>query len=352
MKKSVKCMVWDLDNTLWQGTLAEGDQLILNQEIISLIRDLDTKGVLHSIASRNDFEAAWAQLKTFGIEDLFLYPQIHWQTKSGSVRAIADALNLGLDSFYFIDDQAFEVEEVKTAHPQVRCCLVDELQHTLDSDQACFPKQVSPESQQRRSLYATELRRLSEQAHYSGDNQAFLKSLNLELSIEPLKEQEIVRAQELTERTNQLNTTGYTYSVAQLKKLIASPNHWVMQSTLKDRFGDYGIVGLCIAEQSQQALIIRLFLLSCRVMNRSIAGPILQFLKNQADAQELKLQAEFKSNDRNRQMLITYRFAGFKTVAEDPDSGIKLLTHQRDQIQLNQEHIEVISPIQQEVFYG
>ena len=253
--KSVKCIVWDLDNTLWQGTLAENDLLTLNHGIVNIIKELDEKGILHSIASRNDFAPAWAQLQAFGIDHLFLHPQIHWHPKSMSVKTIADTLNLALDNFYFVDDQPFELKEVKSVHPQVRCYSVSEIHRALEANRACFPKQVTKESQQRRLLYATELKRTTEQASYSGDIQAFLKSLNLRLFLAPLQEPDLARAQELTERTHQLNTTGYTFSMDQLRALIASPRHQVFQSSLKDRFGDYGIVGLCITEQLQEALV-------------------------------------------------------------------------------------------------
>ena len=349
--KPVKCMVWDLDNTLWQGTLAENDNLILNQELVALIKDLDSKGVLHSIASRNDFDPAWKTLESFGLDHFFLHPQIHWQAKSNSLKTIAAALNLGLDSFYFIDDQIFELEEVRSTLPEVRCCSPDQVHQELSEHQAPFPTTITRESRQRRQLYATELQRRSAEQTFNGDNPAFLRSLDLQLTISDLQENDLQRARELTERTSQLRTTGYTYTQDELRALIASPDHRVLQASLTDKFGDYGVIGLCIAERQEQTLLIKLFLLSCRVMNRSIAGPFLQYVKHLADQENLTLGAEFKSNGRNRQMLITYRFAGFQTVSETPQTGIKQLRHQQPKMTLAQNHVTLLTPGNRETAY-
>ena len=111
----VKCVVWDLDNTLWRGVLLEGP-VTLRPEIPTVIKTLDQRGILHSIASPNDHDVALAQVERFGLSEYFLFPQINWQTKSTSLATIADALNIGIDSLALIDDQAFEREEVRHVH--------------------------------------------------------------------------------------------------------------------------------------------------------------------------------------------------------------------------------------------
>src|SRR5690606_34437348 len=97
----IKCVVWDLDNTLWDGILLEDAQVTPRPHVVEHIRRLDRMGVLHSIASKNDPDTALAKLRELGLEELFLYPQIGWNAKSDSVRHIAKALNLGLDAFAF-----------------------------------------------------------------------------------------------------------------------------------------------------------------------------------------------------------------------------------------------------------
>src|SRR5438128_684304 len=117
----IKCVVWDLDNTLWEGVLLEGDDLVLRDNVATIIETLDRRGILQSIASKNDYQQAMATLSGFGLKDYFLFPQIGWDTKAVSIGLIAKSLNRGLDTVAFIDDQAFEREEVRYSLPDVRC---------------------------------------------------------------------------------------------------------------------------------------------------------------------------------------------------------------------------------------
>ena len=108
----VKCIVWDLDNTLWDGVLLETDNVRLREEFVAVIQQLDQRGILHSIASKNDHQHAWQKLTQLGIADYFLYPQINWSPKGENIRTIATNFNLGLDTFAFVDDSEFELAQV------------------------------------------------------------------------------------------------------------------------------------------------------------------------------------------------------------------------------------------------
>ena len=103
----IKCIVWDLDNTLWNGTLLEGDDVRLRDRVRETLLELDSRGILHSIASRNHAGTALARLREFGLEEYFLYPQINWGSKAASIGVIAESLNIGLDAICFIDDDPF-----------------------------------------------------------------------------------------------------------------------------------------------------------------------------------------------------------------------------------------------------
>lgn len=104
-KQSIKCVVWDLDNTLWDGILLEDSSVTLREDALSALQTLDERGILLSIASRNDHDAAMAKLTELGIQEYFLYPEINWNAKSSSIENIARNLNIGLDTFAFVDDQ-------------------------------------------------------------------------------------------------------------------------------------------------------------------------------------------------------------------------------------------------------
>ena len=106
--KEIKCVVWDLDNTLWQGILAEGDNLVLKDNTMDVVKTLDQRGILQSIASKNNHVDAIKKLDEYNLTEYFLFPQINWGSKANSINRISNLLNIGIDSFAFVDDQPFE----------------------------------------------------------------------------------------------------------------------------------------------------------------------------------------------------------------------------------------------------
>nr|MDT0524502.1 HAD-IIIC family phosphatase [Streptomyces sp. DSM 41633] len=121
MAETVKCLVWDLDDTLWQGTLLEDGEVHLPDEVRKVVIELDSRGILQSVASRNDHEHAWARLEAFGVAEYFVLPEIGWGAKSDAVRRIADRLNFALTTIAFVDDRPAERAEVAFHLPDVRC---------------------------------------------------------------------------------------------------------------------------------------------------------------------------------------------------------------------------------------
>jgi HAD superfamily phosphatase (TIGR01681 family) len=118
-KGQIKCVVWDLDNTLWDGVLVEGDPVRLRPGIPQLLKYLDERGILLSIASNNDHQSAWEVLTRLGLADYVLYPQIDWNPKSRNISAIARQVSIGLDTFAFFDDNPFELDQVASTLSEV-----------------------------------------------------------------------------------------------------------------------------------------------------------------------------------------------------------------------------------------
>ncbi len=318
----LKCLIWDLDNTLWQGVLAEGDDLRLRSGVRELIETLDQRGVLQSIASRNDHGPAWAKLTELGLADYFLVPQIHWGPKSESVAEIARALNLGVDAFAFVDDQPFEREEVTAALPEVRVYDAADVA-SLAGRPEFTPRFVTPDSRHRRVLYQRDFQRKAAEEKFHGPNEAFLRSLDLKLQIRLAEEGDLERAEELTQRSHQLNTTGKTFSHHELDALRQSDDHVLLVASLRDRFGDYGKIGLVLLSTRVEVWRIDLLLMSCRVMSRGVGGALITWLRQQAKEAGVALQAEFVETGRNRMMYVTYKFAGFEEKEET--DGVTLL---------------------------
>src|SRR5258706_14052724 len=118
---TVKCLVWDLDNTLWGGRLLEDGEVPLAEPVRELIKLLDARGILQSIASKNDHDQAWAKLEQLGVAEYFILPHIGWTPKFESIRAIAAELNFAYATMAFVDDQATELASVSYYLPDVRC---------------------------------------------------------------------------------------------------------------------------------------------------------------------------------------------------------------------------------------
>ncbi|RAJ38451.1 HAD superfamily phosphatase (TIGR01681 family)/FkbH-like protein [Kitasatospora sp. SolWspMP-SS2h] len=314
--KTVKCVVWDLDHTLWDGILLEDGEAPLRPGLREVIVELDRRGILHSVASRNDHDAATAALRRHGLLDYFLYPQINWNAKSSSIRSIAASLNLGLEAFAFVDDDAFERGEVAFELPELLC--VDAADAAGLADRPEFsPRFVTEDSARRREMYRADQERTRVEQEFTGPQEAFLATLGMTLTVLPAQEEDLRRAEELTVRTHQLNTTGYTYSYEELDAFRRSDTHELLVARLEDRHGPYGTIGLVLLAGDPGAWTVKLLLMSCRVMSRGVGGVIINLLRRRARAAGVRLLAEYLPNGRNRMMLITYKFTGFRQLTDD-----------------------------------
>jgi FkbH-like protein len=310
----IKCIVWDLDNTLWDGVLLEDTAVTVRPWVVERIRELDRMGVLHSIASKNDGALARQKLAELGLAELFVGAQINWNAKSSSIQVIAKVLNLGLDAFAFVDDQEFELAEVKYALPEVTCVDITALGRALESPEF-RPRFVTDESATRREMYQRQIARDELEQDFVGTPDEFLAGLEMIFTIEPARQEDLQRAEELTVRTNQLNATGRTYSYEELDTLRDSPDHLLLVASLSDRFGSYGKIGLALIEKDDAVWHLRMMLMSCRVMSRGVGMVLLNHVMTLAKEAGAGLRADFVETGRNRVMQVTYAFAGFRELS-------------------------------------
>lgn len=311
----IKCVIWDLDNTIWDGTLLEDRNVVLRDDIPNIIRELDKRGVLQSVASRNEENSAMEKLTEFGLADYFLYPQINWNTKSTSIKKIAELINIGTDTLAFVDDQPFEREEVQFSIPQVLCIDAADITGILDMPEM-HPKFITEDSRLRRQMYLSDITRNKAEENFEGPQEQFLSSLNMVFTISNAKESDLQRVEELTVRTHQLNTTGYTYSYEELDSYRSSGSHKLLIAGLDDKYGTYGKIGVVLIECTRDIWTIKLLLMSCRVMSRGVGSVMINHIMGMAKEVGVKLRAEFVSTERNRMMYVTYKFAGFKEIEE------------------------------------
>ena len=320
-EKNIKCIVWDLDNTLWEGILAEGDEVRLKPRIKEILHTLDGRGILHSIASRNDHGDAMNKLREFGLADFFVFPEIGWSSKSGSVGSIQKNLNIQPNSIMFVDDDVFEREEVQHVHSDVTC--FDSAHYELLSDHPRLqPGVVTAEACQRRLMYQAEMKRRESEDKYEGPRRNFLASLNMKFTISFAREEDLKRAEELTVRTSQLNATGRVYNYDDLRQFIHSDTHELLICELEDRFGSYGKIGLALMETMKKSLHLKLLLMSCRVMARGVGTVLLSHIMQRAKGMNKTLRADFRHTGKNRMMYIALKFAGFRPVEPNPQDEV------------------------------
>lgn len=318
-----KVLVWDLDETLWTGTLVEdgAEGVVPRPEAVQAIRALDARGVLLSVASKNDEAEALAALERHGLRDYFLAPQVGWGPKSQAVARIAAALDLHLDSFVFVDDQPFERAEVAAAHPSVR--TLTHLQVAGLAEHPWFDRPVTAESARRRALYRAEAGRGAAAEAAGGDYLAFLRGSGVVLDVAPLGPAEVARVHELSQRTNQLNFTGVKLSRAETERL-AAPDGDRARLTLRcaDRYGDYGLIGFANLDLARGEL--DLFFMSCRVQRKRVEHAAFAHMAALLAARgHGAFAALHRPTDRNRASATLLADLGFEPGEADADGRVR-----------------------------
>jgi FkbH-like protein len=296
--KTIKCVVWDLDNTLWQGILVEDGvgKLRLKAGITEIIETLDARGILHSIASKNNFDEAMQVLKQFGLDDYFLCPHISWQPKSESLRAIARQLNIGLDSLLFIDDSQFELEQVQAVCPELRTLNALDYRDLPDMKECQVP--VTVESRNRRKMYRVEAARQDAAEGFGNDYMAFLRDCQIRLTIGPMTGENIDRVHELTQRTNQMNFSGNRYDRNVLRTILQTPHLDTYVLSCEDRFGSYGIVGFSVVDSREPRMTDLMF--SCRIQSKRVEHAFLAYLiKTYISRTSRDFRASYRKTPRN-----------------------------------------------------
>ncbi|ARO86473.1 FkbH domain-containing protein [Nitrosospira lacus] len=295
----IKCVVWDLDNTMWDGILLENEAVSLRPKVLDLLRFFYERGIMLSIASKNDETSAWRRLEELGIADYFLYPQINWLPKSENVRIIAEQLNIGLDTFAFIDDNPFELEEVSRALRGVACVNAADIDNLFLDPR--YQGTSSEEAKKRSQFYKEEFVRKKSATRFGSDYLGFLASCEIKLYIDAYAADDLDRVSELVQRTNQLNFSGRKYAREEILPILADDEVKKYVLRCSDNFGSYGAVGFAIVRFVKQEIRIEDFMLSCRVQGRFIEQAFFNHLVISQSGQQKpkKLWVNFKPTGRN-----------------------------------------------------
>lgn len=313
---NVKCVVWDLDNTLWDGVLLESEPQGLRPGVADLLRHFDERGILQSIASKNDHQHAYAMLERLGVSGYFLCPQINWGPKSESIKTIAKTLNIGVDSLAFIDDNPFELAEVAEAVPNLSCRHADGIAGLYHDP--LFQGSSSAEARQRRQFYQEALVREQVQSRFGDDYLGFLATCAIEVDVHRYQAGHLERVAELAQRTNQLNFSGHKYQRDDLLGRLADPTLEKYVIDCRDKFGSYGTVGFSLVRRLPDAIRIEEFMLSCRVQGKFVEQAFFHYLVGLQKAPLQRIEVNFRATDRNRpaqQTLNAMHFAPINGIA-------------------------------------
>jgi FkbH-like protein len=328
-----KCLVVDLDNTLWGGVLGEDgvDGIKLGPEYPGSafvefqrdISDLSRRGVILAIASKNnreDVEEAFAKHKHMILKlDDFAEAQIHWREKSQSIKAIAERLNIGLEHIVMVDDNPVECAEIRRALPMVTVIELPERPEDFSmrlAGEGLFDAlALSAEDRNRAQLYRQ--RAGAEDLRTQATNiEDFYRSLDMTIYLDRITPQVLPRAAQLTQKTNQFNTTTRRYSADQVKALCDDPGWVTATFGVRDRFGDNGVVGLAMARADDASMEIDTFLMSCRVINRTVETAMLAHICDEARARGLsKVVGRLIPTPKNLPVRDLFERHGFRQVA-------------------------------------
>ena len=318
MPDVVKCLVWDLDGTVWSGTLLESDRCRLRPGIRAAIQELDRRGLLQSVASRSDSELALRLLRKKELARYFLEPRIGWENKVRSLQRISASLGVAVDAMAFIDDEPFERQQAERLLPGLRAYPAA-LARWLPGLPEFSPPEVTEESRSRRLAYRGMAERDAMARDEAMTHGEFLRWCATELTVGPAEAEDLPRILELLARTHQLNATGVVWPREEVEGWLDEPDWHVYVARLRDRFVDYGRIGVaaCRVRPSEWELVV--FLLSCRVLARGIAGWFLSWVRGRAAAGGAEVfTAIYRPGPRNGSMRTLYGLAGLAPAGQGP----------------------------------
>lgn len=324
-----KLVVLDADNTLWDGIIGEdgvegveiGSQFpgIVHQKFQEQLLALRAGGVLLALVSKNneaDVREAFGALEMPLQWEHFTAARVNWEPKSQNIAAMAEELNLGVDSFVFIDDNSFELEEVRHALPSVDCYEFDarkpaEALTLLARIKDLSAWSVTSEDLEKARQYAQEAERKTLQAA-AGSLQDYLRSLEIRIEVGRNRASQLPRIAQLINKTNQFNLTTRRYSETQLRDLMGAAD--VFDFRVIDRFGDMGIVGVVIVVGAE----IDTFLMSCRALGRQVEGLMLKHVR---EAVARPLRASYVPTAKNGMVAEFYEKNGLALLSTE--AGVK-----------------------------
>jgi FkbH-like protein len=330
--KSRKCLVLDLDNTLWGGVIGDDglQSLLLGRDhpvgeayldFQKYVKDLQRRGIILAVCSKNDPENAKEGFthpdSVLKLEDFSAF-KANWDSKPDNIREIATELNIGLDSLVFVDDnpaeRAFVAEQLpEVAVPDVGCD-VSRFAEVLEQEHYFEAAKVVQDDLSRAAYYTSNAQRSASQTAFSKYSE-YLASLDMSAEIGPFVPVYLERIAQLINKTNQFNVTTRRYTSAEVEMMSRDSSFVTLYGRLADKFGDNGLVSVLVGRIAQQTLEIELWLMSCRVLNREMELAMFDALVEECQARGIReMVGVYMPSKKNRMVAGHYAYLGFTRV--------------------------------------
>jgi len=361
--KSRKVLVLDLDNTLWGGVIGDDgvDGIQIGREtpvaeaytaFQEYCLTLRNRGVLLAVCSKNNEDVAKQGFEhpdsVLKLEHISCF-KANWEPKHENILAIAKELNLGVDSFVFVDDNPAERSIVESqiggiAVPNVGN-EVSKYAAIIEAGRYFEPVAMSEEDIARAALYQTNAARASSEAKFANYGE-YLDSLEMAAEIERFKPLYLERIAQLTNKSNQFNLTTRRYTLAEMEAISRDEQYIGLYGKLSDRFGDNGLISIVLGRREDAVLHIDLWLMSCRVLKRDMELAMLDVLVSEAKIIGIgTLVGAYLPTKKNGMVEDHYEKLGFDPVSLDPDSKVSVWTLDVSGYIPRTQHIKIMEPV-------
>ncbi|MEK6933219.1 MAG: HAD-IIIC family phosphatase, partial [Nanoarchaeota archaeon] len=314
--QKIKLVVWDLDNTLWNGTVyyQDKDSVKLKPGTKEALKELSKRNIKNTICSKNYYEDVEVMLEKFEIKKFFDSAEVNWGLKSDNIRKLMKKYDVLPNEVCFVDDDAFQRAEVLSQIPDLKAIELGDPLDILSLHEFKLENETE-EDKERVKILKEQRNREEAEKNHKGDYKEFLKSCDINMTIRPVEEKDWERVVQLFNRTNEMNTTGNRYELNKLKKQYEDGEIEVYVSELTDKFGDYGLIAECIIDTRTKDWEIKDLTVSCRTMGRGIGSALLIAMMNYALERDAKtIRGILREIESNWRMKPLYLKRGFKVI--------------------------------------
>ena len=333
--KGKKCVVLDLDNTLWGGVV--GDDGLEGIQLGELgagrafvrfqrwLKELSSRGIILCVCSKNEEKAAKQPFEehpdmVLRLSDIAVFVA-NWEDKAQNIRHILRQLNIGADSVVFLDDNPFERDFVRAAVPDVTVPDLpqdpSEYVRYLQELNLFETASLSAEDRRRNTQYREEAARAESAQRYTTLDE-FLADLHMTVDCSPFRPFQYPRIAQLSQRSNQFNLRTVRYTEAEIAQIASDKNYLTLQFSMQDRFGDCGLVSVVILKKEEDALFVDTWLMSCRVLKRTLEEFVVNTIVRIARAHGFRrIVGEYLPTAKNKMVEKIYPAFGFAAAGEN-----------------------------------